>query len=219
VSACSSEKQDTTRAEVTVFLDTGVTAEQRGAVEQRMRSMPGVDEVTFESRDQAYEHFKEQFKDQPDVVAGVRPESLPESLRVTVADASIAEAVELVAGSVDGVRDTVLAAAKADPTPERIGVILRLTGTPSDAVRAAVQKAVDAIPQAESVVFEDSAAAYKRLRERCEGKGDLAGALDPQRTSASVRFRLRVAGTVPGLIDLEKLDGVADMLLVPVAVL
>src|SRR4051794_32858631 len=116
VPACTADKQDTTPAVATVFLNQDATVAQRDGVEQRLRVMPGVTGVTFETREEAYERFKEQFKDRPDLVASTRPESLPESFHATIGDASIAEAVELVAGALDGVNTDVLGTAKTDHT-------------------------------------------------------------------------------------------------------
>jgi cell division protein FtsX len=108
LSACTTEPKETGHTTLTVFLDRDLTAERRSAVEQRLRSMPSVDKVGFETRDQAYERLKEQMKDSPDLLADLKPELMPESFHATVTDASIAEAVELVMGTVDGVQDVAL---------------------------------------------------------------------------------------------------------------
>jgi cell division protein FtsX len=39
--------------------------------------------VGFEDRKQAYTRFKETFKDRPDLLNGTKPDSLPESFRLT----------------------------------------------------------------------------------------------------------------------------------------
>ncbi|MEV4656952.1 permease-like cell division protein FtsX [Micromonospora sp. NPDC049301] len=217
LSACTSEPEDTGRSTLTVFLDNDVTATTKGTVEQRLRSMPSVADVALESREQAYETLKESLKDNPDLLADLRPEILPESFRATVTDASIAEAVELVMAGVDGVDDVALRTAQVDPLPERIGVIVRLKSTVTDEQRATVEKAVRELPHAESVEFEERDAAYERLRRQSRGKGDLATQLGPQMTLASVRFQVPLEPTGPGLAGLMKLDGVDVVRLVPVA--
>jgi cell division transport system permease protein len=73
-----------TRNQVTVFLRTDVTEDQRQAVEGILRSLPSVATVRFESQQEAYETFKRDFKDAPDLVAATKPESLPPSFRITV---------------------------------------------------------------------------------------------------------------------------------------
>ncbi|WP_346118298.1 permease-like cell division protein FtsX [Micromonospora coerulea] len=220
-SACTTSEppEEAGHTTLAVFLDRNVTAEQKSAVEQRIRSMPSVEEVALETRDQAYEHRKESLKDHPDLLADLKPEFMPESFHATVTDASIAEAVELVMAGVDGVGDVALTTAKIDPLPSRIGVIVRLEATATDAQRSAVEKAVRALPHAESVAFEDRAAAYERLRKHCRGKGELAAQLDPQMTRASFRFQMPLDRDGRGLSEFVKLDGVDVVRLVPVAML
>lgn len=81
------------RVEVSVFLcgqssdpalcPTGaITEVQRAAIKAKLDSLTGVvQQVYYESQEQAYERFKEQFKNSP-IVANVSPESMPESFRV-----------------------------------------------------------------------------------------------------------------------------------------
>ena len=58
-----------------------VTDEQRSKIENDLRSNPEVDTVTYESKQQAYTHFQEQFKDSA-LSKSVTAEQLPESFRV-----------------------------------------------------------------------------------------------------------------------------------------
>ncbi|GAB3157097.1 hypothetical protein GCM10027290_56740 [Micromonospora sonneratiae] len=217
LSACTSDPKEAGSTTLTVLLDHGVTAAQKSVVEQRLLAMPSVEGVDFETRDQAYEKLR---KDSPDLLANLDPEHLPESFRATVTDALVAEAVDLVMGTVDGVGEVVLRIAAVDPLPARIGVIVRLEPTATGEQRATVEEAVRALPHAESVEFEDRDAAYERLRKQCQGKGDLATQLNSQVTRASLRLRLPLNGrgriTLP---EIERLDGVEAVRLVPVAML
>lgn len=219
LSACTAEPEEAGHTTLTVMLDRDVTAAQKSAVEQRLRSMPSVEGVTFETREQAYEREKELLKDEPDLLAEIKPEYVPESFLATVTDASVAEAVDLVMGTVDGVEWVGLRLAEVKPLPSRIGVILRLEPGVTDEQRAAVEKAVRALPGTESVTFEDSDGAYQRLREQCRGKGELATQLDRQMARASVRFQVPLSEKGPRLTTVDKLDGVEAMRLVPVAML
>ncbi|MET8045939.1 permease-like cell division protein FtsX [Micromonospora sp. NPDC005215] len=219
LSACTSKPEETADVALTVFLDNEVTVAQKGTVEQRLRSMPSVTEVSFETREQAYERQKADLKDQPDLLASLKPEHLPELFHATVTDASIAEAVELVLAEVDGVEDVVLRIADVDPLPSRIGVIVRLESSATGEQRAAVEKAVRALPTAKSIKFEDRDAAYERLRKRCQGKGDLATQLQPQMTHESWRFEMPLTREGSGVSELMKLDGVDGTPLAPVAML
>ncbi|MFE9654961.1 permease-like cell division protein FtsX [Micromonospora sp. NPDC006431] len=217
LSACTSQPQEAGPTTLTVLLDQDVTAAQKSVVEQRLRAMPSVEGVAFETRDQAYEKLR---KDSPDLLADLDPEHLPESFRATVTDASVAEAVELVMGTVDGVEWAVLKIADVDPLPSRIGAIFRLEPAATAEQRAAVEEAVRALPHAESIQFEDRDAAYERLRKQCRGKGDLATQLNSQVTRASLRLQLPLNGKDgTGLPEIERLDGVEALRLVPVAML
>ena len=63
-----------------------VTDEQRAELEADLLAMPEVDEVFYESQQEAYEHFQEQFADSPDLVENVTADVLPESFRVKLDD-------------------------------------------------------------------------------------------------------------------------------------
>ncbi|MGI5520371.1 permease-like cell division protein FtsX [Micromonospora sp. CA-259024] len=219
LSACTSKPEETEDVALTVFLVNDVTAIQRDTAQQRLRSMPSVKEVSLETRDQVYERQKADLKDQPDLLAALKPEYVPELIHATVTDASIAEAVELVMAEVDGVDDVVLRIADVEPLPSRIGVIVRLESSATGEQRAAVEKAVQALPTAKSVRFEDRDAAYERLRKRCQGKGDLSTQLQPQMTHESWRFEMPLTREGSGVSELMKLDGVDGVPLAPLAML
>jgi cell division transport system permease protein len=63
-----------------------VTPGQRDAIKTELTRMPEVKRVYYESQQMAFQRFKEQFKDSPDLVRAVTPESLPESFRVKLVD-------------------------------------------------------------------------------------------------------------------------------------
>ncbi|MGC4815392.1 permease-like cell division protein FtsX [Micromonospora sp. DT228] len=219
LSACTSKPAETAEVEVAVFLANDATVAQKGIVEQRLRSMPSVTEVSFETREQAYERQKADLKDKPDLRAALKPEYVRELLHATVTDASIAEAVEAVIAEVDGVEDATLRIASVDPQPSRIGVIVRLEPSATTEQRAAVEKTVRALPTAKSIEFEDRDAAYERLRERCKGKGDLSTQLQPQMTHESWRFEMPLNREGSGVGELIGLDGVDGVTLAPLAML
>ncbi|MEU9122732.1 permease-like cell division protein FtsX [Streptomyces sp. NPDC048506] len=61
------------------------TQQQKDDIKAELKNLPIVQSVTYESSDQAYKHYKEQFGDTP--VAGlVTPDQLPESFRVKLKD-------------------------------------------------------------------------------------------------------------------------------------
>jgi cell division transport system permease protein len=64
-----------------------ITDAQRAAIDTQLKAMPEVKEVFFETEAEAYERFKEQFRNSP-VAGNVEPGFLPESFRVQLADPS-----------------------------------------------------------------------------------------------------------------------------------
>jgi len=74
------------QVEVSIFLLDAISDPQRESLERDLLANPVVDEVLYESKEQAFEHFKEIFANDPDVLATVTPEVLPASLRVKLTD-------------------------------------------------------------------------------------------------------------------------------------
>jgi len=68
--------------EVSIFLANEVSDQQRADLNTALESDPLVRDVVYESREQAYERFKEMYRDAPDLVNAIKPELLPESFRV-----------------------------------------------------------------------------------------------------------------------------------------
>ena len=63
-----------------------VTEDQRKSILDEIHALPQVKDVFYESQAEAYQHFKEQFKDSPDLVNNTTPDQLPESYRVKLKD-------------------------------------------------------------------------------------------------------------------------------------
>ncbi len=85
------------KVEVSVFLcaanssaptcrDGAVTEAERTQLNTDLHALPQVKKVYYESQEQAFERFKKQFKDSPDLVKNVTPGVLPESFRVKLND-------------------------------------------------------------------------------------------------------------------------------------
>jgi cell division transport system permease protein len=72
---------------------TAVTDEQRKQLQSDLQSTPLVEKVYYETKEDAYKRFKEQFKDSPDLVQNVTPDALPESFRVKLKDPTQFEVV------------------------------------------------------------------------------------------------------------------------------
>jgi len=89
--------------EVTIFLDEGVTQDQRDKLKTDLEGDGLVKSVEYESREAAYKNFKELFKESPDLVNNVKPEALPESFRVKLKDPRKFEAINQAYSQSDGV--------------------------------------------------------------------------------------------------------------------
>ena len=76
-----------------------VTQEQRDRILADLQASPEVENVVYESKEQAYAHFQEYFKDTALAQSGVTADQLPESYRVKLKDP---ERYEVVAEQFDG---------------------------------------------------------------------------------------------------------------------
>jgi cell division transport system permease protein len=74
------------KIQVSVFLTKDVTEPDRTAIREELVQLPQVQHVYYESKEQAYERFKTQFKDVPSLVKNTSPDALPESYRVKLLD-------------------------------------------------------------------------------------------------------------------------------------
>jgi cell division transport system permease protein len=74
------------QVEVSIFLQDGIPEEQRASLEQDLLDSPIVEEVIYESKEDAYEHFQQIFADDPALLESVTPEVLPASFRVRLED-------------------------------------------------------------------------------------------------------------------------------------
>jgi cell division transport system permease protein len=62
-----------------------VTGQQKREIEADLKKLDVVDKVYYESAEQAYKHYREQFKDSP-LAASVTAEQMPESFRIKLTD-------------------------------------------------------------------------------------------------------------------------------------
>jgi cell division transport system permease protein len=96
------------KIQVSIFLTKDVTQPERDAILQQLESLPQVQHVFYESQQQAYQRFKQEFASVPALVKNTSPDSLPESFRVKLKDphqfAIVASAVQHMPG-VDQVAD------------------------------------------------------------------------------------------------------------------
>jgi cell division transport system permease protein len=74
------------RSEVANCAGREVTQPERDALLTDLKTLPQVQRVFYESKEQAFARFQQQFKDSPDLVANVTADALPESYRVKLRD-------------------------------------------------------------------------------------------------------------------------------------
>jgi cell division transport system permease protein len=70
------------KVQVSIFLADDVTDQQRTAIEQKLKASPEVKSYLYESKDEAYKRFQQQFAQQPELVQNTPADALPESFRV-----------------------------------------------------------------------------------------------------------------------------------------
>ena len=92
---------------VAIYLSDTITDEQRLIVQQTLSTAPAVRDFRYESREQAFEKFKDLWKDSPDFVKSVGPESLPESYRVELVKPAFYPAFVAQIKRLGGVQDIV----------------------------------------------------------------------------------------------------------------
>jgi cell division transport system permease protein len=97
------------KVQVSIFLADNVTKEQRAAIETDLKNSSEVKSYIYESQDEAYARFQQQFKEQPELVQNTPKDALPQSFRVELKNperyAVIASEFPNGKNGVDQVRD------------------------------------------------------------------------------------------------------------------
>lgn len=102
----------TGKIEVSIFLCDGrtcdaITSEQQQQLRADLEGMPVVREVFFESKDEAYANFREQFQDQPEMAESVTSDALPASFRIKLTDPARVDVIKSRFEGAPGVEDVV----------------------------------------------------------------------------------------------------------------
>jgi cell division transport system permease protein len=100
------------KVEVSIFLCDGrtcpaITPEQQEALRSELEAHAVVQEVFYESKEDAYERFTELFRDQPNLVESVDPDVLPASFRVKLQDPELFRVISQEFGAYPGVEEIV----------------------------------------------------------------------------------------------------------------
>jgi hypothetical protein len=120
--------------DIEVFMTVDATPEQIDAVAEGLAQDARVGSVDHLTKQDAYEEFTRIFADQPELLASTRPEALPESFRLIIADDADVDAIAAAFASMPGV-DEVLSAHESaggdrDGYVERVLEAALLDGAP-----------------------------------------------------------------------------------------
>jgi cell division transport system permease protein len=95
------------QVEVSIYLTPEITLEQREALQTEIENNPLVEDVVYESQEEAYENFKELFQDAKAMVESVGPGEMPQSFRVSLIDPTQFEAINTTYREAEGVQSVV----------------------------------------------------------------------------------------------------------------
>jgi cell division transport system permease protein len=100
------------QVEVSIFLCDGrtcptITPEQQDALRTELEEHAVVQEVFYESKEDAYDRFRELFRDQPNLVDSVDPDVLPASFRVKLQDPELFRVISQEFTAYPGVEEIV----------------------------------------------------------------------------------------------------------------
>ncbi|WP_155369683.1 permease-like cell division protein FtsX [Catellatospora vulcania] len=95
------------QVEVSIYLEKSIDDAQRSAIKSQLDGDPLVKSVLWETKEMAYENFKEQFRDAPDLVNAIGADELPESFRVALKDPQKFDQINAAYAGLPGV-DTVV---------------------------------------------------------------------------------------------------------------
>jgi cell division transport system permease protein len=76
----------TAQVRVTMFLSGDISNDEREALFEEVNAMPEVSNADYETKQEAYQRFKELFADQPALIENTSPQALPESFRIELTD-------------------------------------------------------------------------------------------------------------------------------------
>ncbi len=93
------------KVEISTYLRDDATQNEIGALEEEIAQMPEVEDVTYVSKDDAFDEFKEMYETQPEFYENLPEDALPASLRIKLVDADQTEEVAAAIEGAPGVKD------------------------------------------------------------------------------------------------------------------
>jgi FtsX extracellular domain len=202
------------KADAAVFLEP-VDPARRQAIRDRILALDVVDQIIFESRQEAYDRVKVLYRNRPELLRTVGPAAVPESFRVRLDDPAHFEQLFLAlcgkgmdasgkqrcVDGVDGVFESQAALKPllvGKPWLVRSTLTVFLPEGTTAAQRETVRARLEAIDGVDEVVYESPAQAYRRLPEKWRkpsGNG-VVPALGPEAMHGSFRVTLDDAARV-----------------------
>lgn len=186
--------------EVSIFLETEVTEEQKIAIKAGLDADPLIESVTYVNKEEAYEAFEEMFRDSPDLLSAIDPEVLPESYRLKLVNPQEYEAIGEQYAEIEGVDQVVDKSSVLDK------IFNLFSAGQKIALVAAVAMAVAALLLVANTI---QVAAYSKRREVAVMK--LVGASN-WFIQAPFVLEAVVAGLIGSLLGLGALAGLKGFL-------
>jgi cell division transport system permease protein len=87
--------------QLSVYLRNDITQAQLDALQKKIQANPEVKNYQFLTHEDAYNEFKKLFQDEPDIIAAVSPDTLPQSFRISLKNPSD-ESVRAVGQALQG---------------------------------------------------------------------------------------------------------------------
>ena len=144
------------KLEVSIFLSTDISKEQRSQLEAALKNDPLVANYLYESKEDAYKNFKTIYADAPDLVNAVKADQLPESFRVKLKNPEQYDAIYAKYNGTEGIDEIV------DQRKLLEKIFSILSGVQSAALVMAVIMAVAALLLVANTI---QVAAYSKRRE------------------------------------------------------
>ncbi|MEV6690273.1 permease-like cell division protein FtsX [Micromonospora sp. NPDC051196] len=142
--------------QVSIFLKTDISEEDRAALGSRLEADPLISQVTFVNKDEAFQRFQEMFRDSPDLLSAVKADQLPESYRLNLVDPEQYKSISEQYSSAAGVDQVV------DQSQVLDKIFNLFTAGQNVALAAAIAMAVAALLLVANTI---QVAAYSKRRE------------------------------------------------------
>jgi cell division transport system permease protein len=81
------------KVEISVYLRDDIGPEERTSLTSQIQSYDEVEEVTYVTKEEAFEEFRERYRNQPEFYENLPEDALPASLRIKLTDAKFTEEV------------------------------------------------------------------------------------------------------------------------------